>query len=210
MLSLIGIVYAAHRRTQIRKKFGIAGSVLGDFCPVDLMSCLCSLPSSANQCILRKVYLQSNLSRRLPIAVLSKLHIDIMHGLAVVVAELGQKTHEFTYFEAVFEATVAASKLVARLSTWPQLFILFSVRHKCSTYMLNVLLLAKCSCDKRSSMLTAPKSAVLRLQWPIWAPLTPGAIRREYEAVKQSLLHLHISAGIHLHGCKGTMKGSES
>lgn len=32
LLSLIGTIYAAYRRTQIRKKFGIAGSVLGDFC----------------------------------------------------------------------------------------------------------------------------------------------------------------------------------
>lgn len=32
VLMSLGAVYAAHHRTQIRKKFGIAGSRLGDFC----------------------------------------------------------------------------------------------------------------------------------------------------------------------------------
>ncbi|KAL0052064.1 hypothetical protein WJX82_007301 [Trebouxia sp. C0006] len=32
LVGLIGTVYATYRRTQIRKKFGIAGSELGDFC----------------------------------------------------------------------------------------------------------------------------------------------------------------------------------
>ena len=32
VLAIIGVVYAAQRRTQIRKQFGIAGSRLGDIC----------------------------------------------------------------------------------------------------------------------------------------------------------------------------------
>ena len=32
VLAIIGVVYAARRRTQIRQKFGITGSRLGDFC----------------------------------------------------------------------------------------------------------------------------------------------------------------------------------
>ncbi|KAL0037876.1 hypothetical protein WJX79_003353 [Trebouxia sp. C0005] len=32
LLAIVGIVYAARRRTQIRERFGIAGSRMGDFC----------------------------------------------------------------------------------------------------------------------------------------------------------------------------------
>ncbi len=32
LLAVIGVVYAARRRTQIREKFSIAGSRMGDFC----------------------------------------------------------------------------------------------------------------------------------------------------------------------------------
>lgn len=32
VLAIVGTVYAARRRTQIREKFGIAGSRLEDFC----------------------------------------------------------------------------------------------------------------------------------------------------------------------------------